>query len=447
MAACATPVLETNVTCAPQSTFPFIKRSPSSGNLVIFVHGLFGDAVESWCNGRTGAYWPELLGADSDLSDFDIYVASFESPYVSQSSLITEIAERELQFLDQVHHAFERYQQIYFIGHSMGGLITRRILTQLNRPTSEDKLRRVRAAFFFATPSQGSTLAELGQWISLNPQLRGLTPSDLNDFLVALEQDWQRLMDDRHPSRYPQAYCAYETLATGGFRVVNRVYAATRCDANPVAFDRNHMQIVKPVDQRDQVYTWTRALITNLKTDTAVSSTAKLTESLETRVLRAPGAASGYPRSDPRPWLTLGEMRRPLLVSPGSNAELLVDIKNTGGSPAQQVRVLALTIYQPTSSIPDQIPKPRDSMEGPVSSSVVGPGQSQSVSFGLSRPLSAGQVDAIKKRAAVLYFVGRIDYADLSGRAGELMFCLVYDPADGERVTRLTVCPKHNLVR
>jgi tetratricopeptide (TPR) repeat protein len=43
--------------------------------------------------------------------------------------------------------------------------------------------------------------------------------------------------------------------------VVNRVYAATRCDRNPFPIDRNHSDIVKPKDQKDDAYQWTKARI------------------------------------------------------------------------------------------------------------------------------------------------------------------------------------------
>ncbi len=237
-------------------------RNAGHEKLVVFIHGVLGDGDSTWRNAETGAYWPEMIRQDREFQDFDIYVVNYESTLVARASTIEEIAQRELQRLRD-RKVFARYRQIYFITHSMGGLVAKRILIDLNRPPEVENLRRVRAVLYISTPAQGATIADLASWISLNPQLGDMRPADLNAFLQSLENQWQNLLRDRDVAQavFPLAFCAYETKLTHGIMVVSRVYAATRCDENAYPVDLSHSDIVKPRDVSADPYPWTRARI------------------------------------------------------------------------------------------------------------------------------------------------------------------------------------------
>ncbi|MEK7689542.1 MAG: hypothetical protein AAB425_00820, partial [Bdellovibrionota bacterium] len=56
-------------------------------------------------------------------------------------------------------------------------------------------------------------------------------------------------------------YCAYEKLPTFGFMIVERGEAATTCDQNPIAFNFNHMDIVKPAGGTDYRHLWVKSRI------------------------------------------------------------------------------------------------------------------------------------------------------------------------------------------
>jgi len=239
----------------------FLKKTGQQ-NIIVFIHGLTGNAISTWMNDSTGAYWPDLIAQDPDFQSYDIYVVAYESPRISTASSIVEIATRILSDMND-HGIFNGYQQISFITHSMGGLIAKRILVVLNRPTESEKLRKVRAVLYISTPAQGSELAELASWLSLNPQFVDLKSADFNTFLQSLENDWQNLLLDRPEGREqsPRAFCAYETQARGPIMIVSRVYATTGCDANPYPVDRDHIQIVKPAGVLDPPYPWAKQRI------------------------------------------------------------------------------------------------------------------------------------------------------------------------------------------
>lgn len=264
---------------------------PSDRNkVVVFIHGVTASNETSWRNPNTGAYWPELLQADPDFKDYAIYLLGYHSPEFSRASTINEIATRELQRLtDQGILAPEK--KVVIVAHSMGGLVAKRMLTQLNRPNHDelDKLDRVKGVIFLSSPAQGATLAEYASWLSMNPQFTNMQPADLNAFLQALEDDWKNLVEDRDKLGMPgpKSFCAYETLRTKGIMVVSRVYAATRCDGSPTPFDLNHQDIASPASPAHDPYIWVKARIREATVTKELSRNAMLSEARGTAVAAA----------------------------------------------------------------------------------------------------------------------------------------------------------------
>ncbi len=229
-------------------------------NLVVFVHGIGSDSTSAWTSEKTGAYWPKLLSNDLDLSSFAILTASYRSPYIKHAASIEQAAQMLGTSLSD-SGAYTRFSNVIFITHSMGGLIIRRVLVNLANTGDEQAIKRVAVVFFFGTPTSGAPLADLGRWISANPQASNLGRSDLNAFLQALDNDWENLLR-RRPQRTddrPRVLCAYELQSTGFGQIVPTLYAKTWCDEGARPFERNHFNLVKPDDaQNDPVYIWTK---------------------------------------------------------------------------------------------------------------------------------------------------------------------------------------------
>jgi pimeloyl-ACP methyl ester carboxylesterase len=230
----------------------------STDKLVVFVHGIFGNARDTWTNDQTRAYWPQLVVEDQGLEDFAVMVAEVKSPYIKKALTLEQAASLIGQRL-QDEGVYRRFNRVFFVGHSMGGLISRRIVVDLM--TKEHELRRVGAVLAISTPTDGSTLAQLATYLSLNPQARDLTPAEFNTFLQALTNLWEDILRSRERTgrKSPRSYCAYETLPTNGVNVVTTVYTGSRCDERATPFERNHFDIVKPAKQEDDVYKWVTA--------------------------------------------------------------------------------------------------------------------------------------------------------------------------------------------
>lgn len=263
---CATAPSDDNPPPPPNSHFVskgegWKEKQPGVDGVIIFVHGLFGDADGTWRLDSKHSSWPELAAKDSDFASDDVYVVGYATPYGKQTLNIEETAQHVLRQL--YDKKLLNYDHIYFVTHSMGGLIVKRVLNILNDRSGIADLRRVRAVLLISTPSQGAPVAEIGTWLRMGPQIKDLTPATFNAFLQGLENDWTRMLRgrDRDHVNYPQVYCAYETLPTHHLRIVSRVYATTRCDEEPYAMNFDHVQIVKPRDMNDDNYAWAKARI------------------------------------------------------------------------------------------------------------------------------------------------------------------------------------------
>src|ERR1043166_3527346 len=98
-------------------------RNNGSNTVIVFVHGVLGDAVGTFTNGK--AYWPELLTQDASFNGVDIFALNYPTTLWSTMSVdeLAEVIRREM-----TGHQVVARQNIIFLVHSMGGLIVRSYL-------------------------------------------------------------------------------------------------------------------------------------------------------------------------------------------------------------------------------------------------------------------------------------------------------------------------------
>ena len=257
----------------------FIKKS-GRDDVIVFVHGLTGNARDTWFNNDTQAYWPDLAAKDELLAThFDVYVVDYYSPLLTHAQTIEEVTTQVLLKL-QDRSLFRDYKSVIFVTHSMGGLIVKNLLVKLNTPGNESKLRQVHAVMYLGTPAQGSDGASWARWLTLNRQVKDLLPADANTFLQSLENNWQNLITERNTRKalYPKSFCVYETLPTFGATIVSRRNAQTFCDGGIHSMAFNHIDIVKPSGSGDSRHLWMRSRLLELSNDAihdAVRSTCQ----------------------------------------------------------------------------------------------------------------------------------------------------------------------------
>lgn len=230
-------------TASPQSSppssdlqRPHYERQDNKDRVIVFVHGLFGDAKDTWmCPPDT--YWPKLLLADPKFNDFNVYVAHYDTPYAGNKMTIDQVVNSLNERLKH-DEVFSKHQEVIFVAHSLGGLIVKRLLL-----TYRDYAGKVSVVVFYSTPQTGAQIAKFGSIFSADPLLKEMFPGDQNDYLLNLENDWIA-------AKYKiRRSCAYETKKTKGVLVVDRLSATRDCSENATPIHEDHINIVKPCNK------------------------------------------------------------------------------------------------------------------------------------------------------------------------------------------------------
>ncbi|GEM_PF-3794621 len=248
---CALAVLGCRVTLAApaptdastQSHYerPSAQGGPYKERVIVFVHGLFGDADSTW-RYSANVYWPKLLLGDIAFQDSDIYVAAYPSPYLGNTMNLDEIAT-DLNTRLVADSVFSKHREVIFICHSVGGLVVQRLLLKFR-----EYHQQVPFIYFFATPETGAEVAKLASLFSSDPLLRVLLPGDANEYLQSMETDWKAA------AFHIQRFCAYEKKKYKGVLVVDRLSGTRNCDTVPIPINEDHLGIVKPSSVRHQSY-------------------------------------------------------------------------------------------------------------------------------------------------------------------------------------------------
>jgi triacylglycerol esterase/lipase EstA (alpha/beta hydrolase family) len=160
-------------------------RLAKKDSVIVFVHGVLGDAEGTWTNDKTKAFWPNLIKEDPFFNRFDIYVYNYSSPFRDTAYTVDELAEDMRRDLDN-SDIFRKHKEVVFLCHSMGGIVVRAFLTRYRNQAS-----KVPMIYFFSTPTTGAQIAQLGRLLSNNPQLRTLLSMEsANDYLASIQKDW-----------------------------------------------------------------------------------------------------------------------------------------------------------------------------------------------------------------------------------------------------------------
>jgi hypothetical protein len=157
---------------------------------IVFVHGLGGELDKTW------GQFPEFIINDATI-DYKVIEYGYTSPnpvkqfYLPAPSILS-IANGLLTDLE-VRCDLEN-DDIILIGHSLGGLVIRRMLLRLNAKGINHNIRKV---CFFDVPHEGSGFAKVGNYIAwFNRHLKALSSnsSELDD----LNEQWVDKKLDEH---------------------------------------------------------------------------------------------------------------------------------------------------------------------------------------------------------------------------------------------------------
>ena len=171
----------------------WVKRGSPTAPVVVFVHGVLSNSENCWRHAN-GAYWPEIVARDPEMSDLGVYVFAYQTGFFSGSYRLADAVDalKEHLNLDGITGS----AGLIFVCHSMGGIVVRKYL--VSRAT-ELIGRHVQVAIFLvASPSLGSHYAD---WLKPLAKILGHSQGDAlrfvssNVWLADLDRDFLNLKE------------------------------------------------------------------------------------------------------------------------------------------------------------------------------------------------------------------------------------------------------------
>ena len=238
---------------------------------VIFIHGLTGDAEETWSSVEEDCFWPEWFR--EDLDHLSVYTLGYPA------SLFEKWAKKEMDIFERSVNTLEYFsvngigeRPIVFVTHSLGGILTKVLLRKSKESENEDYNQisnNVRVVFFLSTPHTGSSLANALNVLPNTSKHIKLLANDMG-FLEDLNTYYRAYANSKDDLITKVYYEKHKTKMT--VLVVTRESADPGvAGTEPVAVDKDHVNICKPVNKDDIVYLGIRQHVRKLL-DEIVSS-------------------------------------------------------------------------------------------------------------------------------------------------------------------------------
>ncbi len=219
---------------------------------IVLVHGLDGHARETW-TADNGFFWPDALA--KRFPRFGVWSVAYDAQASQWLGASMPIADRSVNLLTQLRLNKLGNQPIIFVGHSLGGIVIKQMMSDAFTMNDEDWKEigdQTRGIVFLATPHAGSDIASvltrLGAAIAPNVTLREL---NRNEAALRHLNMWYR---DNLTGRGIATGVLYESLP-----VPPLVVDATSADpgitgVKPIPVQANHKTICKPASEEELTY-------------------------------------------------------------------------------------------------------------------------------------------------------------------------------------------------
>lgn len=144
-------------------------QGESANPAIVFIHGLGGDLFDTWVGPGTSPddCWLNWVGTDTGCDTWTLEYDSALSRWHEQAMPLPDQGTQVAQLL-AVHQGL-RDKALVLVGHSMGGLVIKSLVTQTQAAgdvRARALLSRIKGIVFVATPHQGSQLASLATALS-----------------------------------------------------------------------------------------------------------------------------------------------------------------------------------------------------------------------------------------------------------------------------------------
>ena len=201
---------------------------------VVFVHGFMG-GKSTW--GEFPRLLNEELGLDCETSEYGFSTSYI--PFFGESTSVQKLAEglyTEIKTrLDLAN------EEIILVGHSLGGLVIRQMLLNLELKKVAHKIRKVA---FFGVPQDGSGFANLAEYLPIKcHKLKALCKD--GTFVESLNDQWS----------YTKLTDKFEIMTVIGGKDAavksNSSKSIFRHHQVEVNIDAGHLSLVKPKNNKD----------------------------------------------------------------------------------------------------------------------------------------------------------------------------------------------------
>lgn len=130
-------------------------RQEENGAAIIFVHGLQGDPYGTWTKKGCSSL-PDLFVDDETYNRYDIFTFGYNTGFIFKRHHFKEISNL---LYTEINAQLDGYKALYFITHSMGGIVVQSMLTEQVEHRNKGFLEVVRGIVYLAVPFLGSTIA------------------------------------------------------------------------------------------------------------------------------------------------------------------------------------------------------------------------------------------------------------------------------------------------
>lgn len=242
---------------------------------MIFVHGLGGDYSATWRHGKDeSTSWPHWLAEEfTEVGVWSLEYAASPTKLARFLGFFTgdrdagysmALPDRAGQVLDRMVQKHLGERPLFFICHSLGGLLVKQILRKADDADDDPRKKQVaaqtRAVLFLATPHNGAELASL---LDTFRTLFGTTVSidDLraHDAHLLDLYNWYR---NHGLGLGIRTITYYEKRPVMGVMpIVNATSSQAGVGPDAVPLDEDHLSIAKPRDRDEQVCDAARDLL------------------------------------------------------------------------------------------------------------------------------------------------------------------------------------------
>jgi hypothetical protein len=230
---------------------------------VVFIHGLMGDARDTWLSDdKSKFFWPEALV--KEFPDSGVWSIDYDASPSDWLGGTMPVIDRSKNLLEQLAQKNVGQKPLVFVCHSLGGIVVKQMLRHsltLGKPEWESIGKHTKGVVFLATPHTGSYAALLVNYVSyFAPNLKTtvtLQELEPNANILADLNEWYRNAPE---TRNVKTHVLYETLPMLTIKppiiIVDRASSDPGIKGAPIIpVDADHVSISKPSDTDSLVFT------------------------------------------------------------------------------------------------------------------------------------------------------------------------------------------------